>query len=89
MPLILSLSIALFLMLLSGLYEVKKKQAIKQTQTLMTLIVPFQIFLPPFLSPSLLLSFLHFFLSTVSLIEKKILIKWPKNSLFPLNTSYG
>lgn len=31
----------------------KKKQAIKQTQTLMILNVSFQIFLPPFLSLSL------------------------------------
>ena len=72
MPLILSLSIALFLMLLSGLYEVKKKQAIKQTQTLMTLIVPFQIFLPPFLS--LPPSFFPFFISSFpqsALLKKK------------------
>lgn len=54
MPLILSLSLTLFLMLLSGLYEVKKKQqqAITQTQTLRILNISFQIFLPPFLSLS-------------------------------------
>lgn len=54
MLLILSLSLTLFLMLLSGLYEVKKKQqqAITQTQTLRILNISFQIFLPPFLSLS-------------------------------------
>lgn len=63
MPLILSLSLTLFLMLLSGLYEVKKKQqqAITQTQTLRILNISFQIFLPPFLSLSCP-PFLPFFL---------------------------
>lgn len=74
MPLILSLSITLFLMLLSGLYEVKKKkkQAIKQTQTLMILNVSFQIFLLPFLSlpPSFLPFFISFFPQS-ALLKKK------------------
>ena len=61
MPLILSLSLTLFLMLLPGLYEVKKKKAITQTQTLRILNISFQILLPPFLSLSLP-PFLPFFL---------------------------
>ena len=76
MPLILSLSIALFLMLLSGLYEVKKKTSYQTNSNINDSYCSLSnIFATFSLSPSLLLSFLYFFLSTVSLIEKKILIK--------------